>query len=112
MPLDLVGHTRYSGVTRLRPQALDYNKMITKEKIYGVSSCKMSAGCVRVLLVRKDKQMESRYRKLDILSLSEVEKEIDLLMSITDLDNLSDEMFELLNSLIKLAKALGSTKDY
>lgn len=56
--------------------------------------------------------MESRYRKLDILSLSEVEQEIDLLMSIVDLDNLSDEMFELLNSLIKLAKSLGSTKDY
>ena len=56
--------------------------------------------------------MESRYKTLNILSLSEVEQEIDLLMSIVDLDNLSDEMFELLNSLIKLAKSLGSTKDY
>lgn len=56
--------------------------------------------------------MESRYKTLNILSLSEVEKEIDTLMSIVDLDNLSDEMYELLNSLIKLAKSLGSTKDY
>ena len=56
--------------------------------------------------------MESRYRTLNILSLSEVEKEIDTLMSIVDLDNLSDEMYELLNSLIKLAKSLGSTKNY
>ena len=72
----------------------------------------MSVGCAKVLVVRKDKQMESRYRKLDILSLSEVEKEIDTLLSIVDLDNLSDEMLELLTSLIRLAKSLGSTKDY
>lgn len=56
--------------------------------------------------------MESRYRKLDILSLAEVEQEIDLLMSIVDLDNLSDEMFELLTSLTKLAKSLGSTREW
>lgn len=72
----------------------------------------MSVSCAKVLVVRKDTQMESRYRKLDILSLSEVEQEIDLLMSIVDLDNLSDEMFELLNSLIKLAKSLGSTREW
>lgn len=56
--------------------------------------------------------MESRYRKLNILDLAEVEQEIDLLMSIVDLDNLSDENFGLLNSLIKLAKSLGSTKNW
>ena len=72
----------------------------------------MSVGCAKVLVVRKDTQMESRYRKLDILSLSEVEQEIDLLMSIVDLDNLSDEMFELLTSLTKLAKSLGSTREW
>ena len=72
----------------------------------------MSEPYAKVLVVRKDKQMESRYKTLNILSLSEVEKEIDTLMSIVDLDNLSDEMYELLNSLIKLAKSLGSTKDY
>ena len=69
-------------------------------------------GCAKVLVVRKDKQMESRYKTLNILSLSEVEKEIDTLLSIVDLDNLSDENFELLDSLIKLAKSLGSTKNY
>lgn len=56
--------------------------------------------------------MESRYKKLDILSLSEVEQEIDTLLSIVDVDNLSDENFELLNSLIKLAKALGSRREW
>ena len=56
--------------------------------------------------------MESRYKKLDILSLSEVEQEIDTLLSIVDLDNLSDENFELLNSLMKLAKALGSRREW
>lgn len=72
----------------------------------------MSDPYVSLTIERKDTQMESRYRKLDILSLSEVEQEIDLLMSITDLDNLSDEMFELLNSLIKLAKSLGSRREW
>ena len=72
----------------------------------------MSDTYANLIVVRKDTQMESRYRKLDILSLSEVEQEIDLLMSIVDLDNLSDEMFELLNSLIKLAKALGSRREW
>jgi hypothetical protein len=56
--------------------------------------------------------MESRYKTLNILSLSEVEKEIDTLLSIVDLDNLSDENFELLNSLIKLAKSLGSARNW
>ena len=56
--------------------------------------------------------MESRYKQLDILSLSEVEQEIDTLLSIVDIDNLSNENYELLNSLIKLAKALGSRRDW
>ena len=60
----------------------------------------------------KGNEMESRYKKLDILSLSEVEQEIDTLLSIVDIDNLSNENYELLNSLIKLAKALGSRKEY
>ena len=72
----------------------------------------MSVVCARVLVVRKDKQMESRYRTLNILDLAEVEKEIDTLLSIVDLDNLSDENYELLNSLIKLAKSLGSTRNW
>ena len=73
----------------------------------------MSVGCAKVLVVRKDTQMESRYRKLDILSLSEVEAEIDTMLYLfPDLDKVSDGTIELLNSLIKLAKSLGSTKDY
>lgn len=72
----------------------------------------MSVGCVSVIIVRKDKEMESRYRTLNILDLAEVEKEIDTLLSIVDLDNLSDENYELLNSLIKLAKSLGSTRNW
>jgi len=57
--------------------------------------------------------MESRYKKLDILSLSEVEAEIDTMLYLfPDLDKVSDGTLELLNSLIKLAKSLGSTKDY
>ena len=63
-------------------------------------------------LIMKGNEMESRYKKLDILSLSEVEQEIDTLLSIVDIDNLSNENYELLNSLIKLAKALGSRKEY
>ena len=72
----------------------------------------MSDPYAKVLLVRKDTQMESRYRKLNILDLAEVEKEIDTLLSIVDLDNLSDEMYETLNSLMKLAKSLGSTRNW
>lgn len=56
--------------------------------------------------------MESRYKTLNILSLSEVEKEIDTLLSIVDVDNLSDENYELLNSLMKLAKSLGSRREW
>lgn len=56
--------------------------------------------------------MESRYKKLNPLNLQEVEQEIDTLLSIVDLDNLSDDNYELLNSLIKLAKALGSRREW
>lgn len=71
----------------------------------------MSVGCVRVLVVRKDTQMESRYRKLNILDLAEVEKEIELMFEIRGFD-LDDEDFEYVSSLIKLAKSLGSTKNW
>ena len=52
----------------------------------------------------------SRYRQLNTLSLQEVEQEIELLMSISD--NPSDELIEEVVKLIKLAKALGSTKEW
>lgn len=60
----------------------------------------------------KGNEMESRYKKLNPLNLQEVEQEIDTLLSIVDLDNLSDDNYELLNSLIKLAKALGSRREW
>jgi hypothetical protein len=57
---------------------------------------------------RKDKQMDSRFRKLNILNLQEVEQEIDLLISISD--NPSDELIKEVTSLIQVAKALGSKR--
>jgi uncharacterized protein YacL len=54
--------------------------------------------------------MDSRYRKLDILNLQEVEQEIDLMMSISD--DPSDELVEEITKLIRLAKSLGSTRSW
>lgn len=54
--------------------------------------------------------MDSRYRKLNILNLQEVEQEIELLMSISE--NPSDELVEEVVSLMKLAKSLGSRKEW
>lgn len=51
-----------------------------------------------------------RYRTLNTLNLQEVEQEIDLLMSISD--NPSDELIEQVVSLIKVAKALGSRREW
>lgn len=54
--------------------------------------------------------MDSRYRTLNILNLQEVEQEIDLMMSISD--NPSDELVEEVVKLIKLAKSLGSKREW
>ncbi len=54
--------------------------------------------------------MDSRYRKLNILNLQEVEQEIDLMMSISD--DPSDELIKEVVSLIKLAKSLGSKREW
>ena len=54
--------------------------------------------------------MDSRYKVLNTLDLVEVEQEIDLLMSITD--NPSDELIKEVTSLIKLAKSLGSKREW
>lgn len=54
--------------------------------------------------------MDSRYRKLNILNLQEVEQEIDLMMSISD--NPSDELIKEVSDLIKLAKSLGSRRKW
>ena len=51
-----------------------------------------------------------RYRQLNTLSLSEVEQEIDLMISISD--NPSDSLIKEVTKLIKLAKALGSRREW
>lgn len=56
--------------------------------------------------------MESRYKQLNILDLREVEQEIDLLLSIVNLDTIDDQTFEYLNGLVKLAKSLGSVRSW
>ena len=56
--------------------------------------------------------MESRYKQLNILDLNEVEQEIDTLLEIVNLDTIDDQTFEYLNSLVKLAKSLGSRREW
>ena len=72
----------------------------------------MSLAPDNLLGIRKDNEMDSRYKSLNILDLKEVEAEIDTLLSIVNLDTIDDQTFEYLNNLVKLAKSLGSRKDY
>ena len=51
-----------------------------------------------------------RYRQLNTLDLAEVEQEIDLMISISD--NPSMKTIEEITKLIKLAKALGSRREW
>lgn len=53
-----------------------------------------------------------RYRQLNILNLKEVEQELDTLLSTVNLDTIDDQTFDYLNSLVKLAKSLGSTREW
>ena len=55
--------------------------------------------------------MDSRFKKLDLLNLQEVEQELAVLMSFNP-DTMSDETAEYINKLIKLANALGTRKVY
>jgi hypothetical protein len=56
--------------------------------------------------------MDSRFRKLDILSLSEVEREIDILIE-TISDRIPDfEEMEQIDKLIKLANSLGTKRKW
>ena len=73
---------------------------------------KMSLAPDNLLGIRKDNEMESRYKTLNILNLQEVEQEIDTLLKTINLDTIDDQTFEYLNNLVKLAKSLGSRKDY
>ena len=56
--------------------------------------------------------MDSRFRKLDTLSLDEVENEIETMFSIVNPDTMSDNEFNYINKLIGLAKALGSKVEH
>jgi hypothetical protein len=52
------------------------------------------------------------YKKLDYRNLAEVEKEFDTFLSIVDLDTISDEALEYLTGLMRLAKSLGSKREW
>lgn len=56
--------------------------------------------------------MIDRFKKLNILSLQDVEQELELLLSIVDLDRIDDDTFKYLSDLTKLAKSLGSVKKW
>lgn len=51
----------------------------------------------------------NRYKTLDYNSLSDVELEIKTMLSIVDLDKITDDELEYISSLMAVAKALGST---
>ena len=52
-----------------------------------------------------------RYKKLDLLSLAEVEQEIDLLIELAG-DDPDWDTIEEVSGLIKVAKALGSKRSW
>lgn len=53
----------------------------------------------------------NRFRKLDILSLQEVEQEIDLLISLSG-DEPDDRVVDEVTKLIRLANALGTKRKW
>jgi hypothetical protein len=53
----------------------------------------------------------NRFRKLDILSLQEVEQEIDLLISLAG-DEPDDRVVDEVTKLIRLANALGTKRKW
>jgi hypothetical protein len=53
----------------------------------------------------------NRFRKLDTLSLQEVEQEIDLLISLSG-DEPDDRVIEEVTKLIRLANALGTKRKW
>ena len=54
--------------------------------------------------------MDSRFRKLDILSLSEVEREVDTLIEIIGDRIPDDEEYKQVSDLMSLAKSLGTKR--
>jgi hypothetical protein len=53
-----------------------------------------------------------RFRKLDILSLSEVEREVDIMIEVIGDRIPSDEEYKQVSDLIALAKSLGTKKSW
>jgi len=53
-----------------------------------------------------------RFRKLDILSLSEVEREVDIMIEIIGDRIPSDEEIKQVSELISLAKSLGTKRSW
>lgn len=53
-----------------------------------------------------------RFRKLDILSLSEVEREVDIMIEIIGDRIPSDEEFKYVSDLMKLANSLGTKRKW
>lgn len=56
--------------------------------------------------------MDSRYRKLDLLSLSEVEREVDTLIEIIGDRIPDDEEYEQVSKLMSLANSLGTKRKW
>lgn len=56
--------------------------------------------------------MDSRYRKLDLLSLSEVEREVDIMIEIIGDRIPDDDEYQQVSQLMGLAKSLGSKKSW
>jgi hypothetical protein len=53
-----------------------------------------------------------RFRKLDLLSLSEVEREVDILIEIIGDRIPDDEEYKQVSDLMSLAKSLGSKRKW
>ena len=71
----------------------------------------MSYPLISLIVVRKKEQMD-RYRTLDILSLSEVEREVDIMIEIIG-DRVPDnDEIRQVSDLIKLAKSLGTKRSW
>ena len=62
--------------------------------------------------LRKDNQMETRFFKPNLLSLSEVETEIDTMLSIVGDSDLDTKTEQYILGLMQVARALGSTRNW
>lgn len=56
--------------------------------------------------------MDSRFKKLDLLSLSEVEREIDIMIEVIGDRIPDDNEYKQVSDLITLAKSLGTKRTW